>query len=419
MSVKSIVLKVIVGLAVIASLGGLVYYLSIPEKEEQAEEISVLKENWENAVGVTVWSDNSFTMTKKQEGWVMEGMEGINVNNAYVQGLVKSLSELSAYMIVEENAESYSPYGLTDEYLSVSIDYGDYTRLVNIGNKTGNFYYVNTEKSLCIYAVSAQDLYMAFMDKMDYLDTTAFKADEQSIDYVSFNNIVLKKTGDEWQEEKPYSLLTDTSAVKAKVIEPVSSISSVDIVKKADAVFTDVTAVCVGLGDEIKEFFVSQGEESYVYFEHSEYAYKVDSSVLSFLSVTGFELLAKYVAPVSITEVREIKFISPEETVTLFIEAPSTQAPIFYKNGKEVTEESFRNFYRIFMGLTFKDEGVAYGESEYSVVITKESGEELYIDFIAKNDSEYAVGINSKVQFTIFKKSVTDVFDSLKNIEEV
>lgn len=419
MSVKSIVIKVVIGVLVISLLGGAIWFLSAPTPQEEKEIIKVLDENWENAVSVTVWSDNSFTMTKNHEGWVMEGMEGVNVNSAYAQSLVKSLSELSAYMIVEEDAESYSPYGLSEPLLTITVDYGDYTRCINIGNNNGSFYYVNTEKSLCIYAVNSQDLYMAMMDKMSYLDMTAFEADESEVDYVSFNGITLKKTGDDWQEEAPYNLLTDNSAVKNLVVKPLSKIEAFEIVKKDDINLTNGTKVSVGEREAVSEFYVCENEECYVYFENSRYAYKVTDSAVSFVHVTGFELISKYIAPISITEISRMEFISPDETVVLSIEAPSTQAPVFYKDFKEVNEESFRNFYQIFMGLTFKGEGEAYGESEYSVVITKESGEVMNIGFIPINGSEYGVKINSRVQFTIFKKSVTDVFDYLKNIEEV
>lgn len=419
MSVKSIVVKVIIGVIIISILVGLIYFLSIPEKEEKQEIISVFSENEEAVQKIELLSENPFSLVKADEKWVMEGMEDIRVNDGYAKSLVKSMCNISSPMLAEENVMNDAKYGF-DDGLLVNITFHGGMETVKIGDKSGGFYYVSIEGEDDVYIVNENDLYMVFMDKIDYLDKAAFSVDENTASYIEYSDVVLVKENEDWQEEKPYRHLTDSNMVKTKVVTPLFSIDAVEIVKKADVDLAKETEVYIKAGEEEYRFNVSKGNKGYyIEKESSDYVYRVTDAAVSFTKVTGFDLLAKYVAPVEITEVTEIKMISPEETVVLSIEAPSTQAPFFYKDGKEVTEESFRSFYQILMGLTFKSEGTASGSGEYAVIFTKENGEKLDVRFISADESQYAVSINGKTEFLLLKKSVTDVFDYLKNIEYV
>lgn len=418
MSVKSIVLKAVIGCLVLGALLWLLVMFSAPEQKAETEKYSVLSFDDTKIERIEIKSDDLFVLNCAGGQWEMEGMEGIKVNSAYASALAKSMSNLSSPDEAMEGAD-LSVYGLDEPNTEIKLVLTDGEKTVKIGNDSGNYSYVTVDGKN-VYIVSKKDLHMAFLDKMSYLDTTAFSADIESIDYVSFSDIVLVKQNSDWQEEKPYNLLTDSSLVKSKIIEPVSSIQSVDIVKKETVDLINKTKVTIGLGDTKEEFYISEGEEqSYLYYDNSDYVYVLKNSSAEFLSVTGFELILKYVAPISLSEIAEIKFIAPDKTTLLTVEAPSTEAPVFYKNGKEVTEESFRSFYQILMGLTFNSEGKADGNAEYTIIFTKETNDVTMVEFIPFNESEYAIKINGKTDFVLLKKSVTDIFGYLKNLQEV
>ncbi len=420
MSGKSIVIKVCIGVVTVALLSLAIFYLSLPEKIEETPEIAVLSINEEMVDEIEVNAGKVFTLTKGDKAWSMKDMEGVGVNPAYASSLVKSVCNLASPMLTKENADDLYLYGLSDTATTVAIKGDGIDETLRIGNQSGGYFYVCTESEKDVYIVAENDLYMIFMDKMDYLDKDIFSVNEESIDYVSYSDVVLIKKDGEWQEEKPYSLLTATDVVKEKIITPVSSMEAVELVKKDAVTLKEEVTVKVGMGEEEYSFDVCTYESNYyIVKENSNYVYRVTEKEVSFINITGFELLEKYIAPVAISEVSEIKLISPYKTTLLSIEAPSTQAPIFYKDGEEVTEESFRDFYRVLMGLTFKDEGYASGSADYAVIFTKENGEILDVRFIPANDSEYAISINGKTQFVILKKSVTDVFDYLTDIEYV
>ena len=123
--------------------------------------------------------------------------------------------------------------------------------------------------------------------------------------------------------------------------------------------------------------------------------------------------------PIDITTVTKIEFSAPDSENVLSIEAPSSEAPIFYKNGKEADETNFRDFYQTLMSLEFTGEGGASGKAEYSVRFTLESGDVTFVEFVPYSEAEYAVRINGGTNFITNRKNVRDVFSYIERIKEV
>lgn len=418
MSVKSIVIKTVLGIVILSLLAMVVLFLSKPEKPLEEESIPVYYHDENLVESIEVTGPDGFKLYKDENTWVMDGMEGVGVTDAYASALVKSMTGISSPMIVEAEAEDLSVYGLENPEVTVRLRYADGEAKINIGSTSGEYYYLCVEGKKTVYIVSAQDLYMVFMERADYLETTVVDVDASLITKVSYPGVKIEKGEDNaWREISPYERLADEAAVKNKVLSRISSIEGDDVIKRDEAEGRDAGGVRITLsdGDEIA-LRVLRGEENYVIPENSEYAYLVDDDKLTFLDVTGYDLLNKYIAPVSIEKVTKIALTSSKGTSVITIDAPSSEAPIFYLDGKEADEVSVRAFYEDLVGLTVNGEGTASGAAEYAIIMTLENGEKTDIRFISLSESDFAVSINGKTQFTANKKSVTDVFEKIEDI---
>lgn len=415
MSVRSIVIKAIAGCAAVAVLLGAIFILTRPEAEPEKETVVVYSSDEEDIVRVDIEKEGGFSVEKTANGeWSMRGMAGIGVNNAFAAALVKSLANIEAAMLVEENAENAALYGLDSPTVKARLYYADGEEEILIGKPSGEYYYLSVKSENDVYIVAKNDLYMVFLDKIKYLDDTVLEIEVDTLDRITYNGIKLQKRDGDWYMTAPYSRLADANAVKGKILEQLRKITATQILEKDSVDLKGGTVVNL-YHEDSKRITFTVFEGGYILKDGSDYVYKAEG--IDFIKLTGFEIMSKYIAPISITEVSEIKLVAPGKTTLLTIEAPSSEAPVFYKDGKEADEESFRSFYRILMGLTLKAEGSGTGAAEYAIIFTKENGDVYDMRFVEADENEYAISINGKTEFTIAKKAVTDIFGYLKDID--
>ncbi len=416
MSSKKILIKVVVGILLAAVLAGGIYYLSMGTKKDEHENFIVHSASWEDVTKIEVVGEEEFSLVKDDTGWVMEGFEDIEVNNVFADTLAKSMCNITSPMVLEEDVKE-ADCGLDNPAATVKIEFKTGDCKIKVGKQSGEFYYVKAEGKRDIYLVNKEDLYMMFLGMMKYLDNTVFSI-EEDVKRVEFNGIVLTSDGTDWFEEMPYTQLADKSKVEA-VVEKIKHIDAQEIITKDDDIeLGEPVYVKLELADgETAEFEAYQ--EGYIRLKDGEYLYRVAGEEIDFTAMTGFDFLAKYVAPVAINEVSKIELVNGGTITTLSIEAPSGEAPVFYKNGVEAKEESFRLFYQNLVSLTVTGEGFGEGAVERAVVFTKENGELYTVEFMSLSQIDYCVRINRKDCFIINKKAVSDVFEAVKSIETV
>lgn len=421
MSAKKIVLKIVIGLIAVALLVSAVVLLSRPSEEEEVnEEITVFTSNADDISLIEITGEDSFSLVKGEDGWVMRGMEDVPLVSNLPETLATSLANVASPMLVEQNAVDFSKYGLDEPRVRVKLVFSDDEETFLIGNDSGDYYYFRLESSEDVYIVSYDTLYLTMIGKMGFLSKTVFTVSETDVTKIAYGDIVLERSGEEWLEITPYDMIADTNSVETVVLSPISSIVASEILSEAKTPAHDTTLE-VTTEDGTTRLDISKEEDGYRYItrEDSVYIYKVSTAALSFLEISGFDIMSLYIAPIDITTVSEIYFEAPEKTDVLSIEAPSSEAPVFYKNGEEADETNFRDFYQVLVSLQFKSEGKAQGEAEYSITFTMEDESVYKIEFVPMTDSEYAVRINGKGSFTVLKKSVTDLFGYIENIKTV
>lgn len=421
MSAKKIILKIVIGLIAVAVLVLIAVLLSRPSEENEAnEEITVFTSNAEDISLIEIMGEDAFTLEKGEDGWVMQGMEDVPLVSNLPETLASSLANVTSPMLVERNASDLSQYGLDEPRARVRLVFPDDEETFLVGNDSGDYYYFRIEPSKDVYIVSYDTLYLTMIGKMGFLSKTVFTVSEDSVTKIAYGDIVLERSGEEWKEITPYDMPADTNSVETVVLSPISSIVASEILSEVKSP-AHGTTLEVTTQEGTTRLDISKEADGYRYItrEDSEYIYKVKTDALSFLDISGFDIMSLYIAPIDISDVSEIYFEAPEKTDVLSIEAPSSEAPVFSKNGEEADETNFRDFYQVLASLQFKSEGKAQGEAEYSITFTLEDGSIYKIEFVPMTDSEYAVRINGRGDFTVLKKSVTDLFGYIENIKTV
>ncbi|MBQ8539863.1 MAG: DUF4340 domain-containing protein [Clostridia bacterium] len=413
MSVKGIIIKIVLGLLAVAILAGSIYQLLKPADDGGSDAIIVYSADSEAVEKVSVKGEEEFTLIKKGDEWVMEGVEGVKVDKTFADTLVKSLCNIQSPMKAE-GGMSLADYGLEDAAVTATLDFGSKTKTISIGNESGEYRYLKMEGDWDVYIVSQPDLYMVFLEKIKYLDNTVLQMYADKVKTLEYKDIVLEKTEDGWLEKAPYNASADADRVKS-ILDEMSDISALEIVPRDEAELEDATAVTVTLNDGEKLAFEVSG--SFLSYENTDYMYRVAENETAFLNITGFDLVGKYVAPIAINEVSSISFVSNEGIIEFKLEAPDSEAPVFYKNDTEVSNEAFRGFYQTLMGLMFTKEGSVEGMVEYSITFTKTDNSTYAVQFLPISESEYAVDINGTKGFVVNKKSVTDIFEAAKNLK--
>ncbi len=415
MSVKSIVIKAAALLCAVLILVLCAVLLLAPEGKETHDAIEVFTLDEKVIDKICIKGDEEYCLYRNDALWVMEGYEGIDVKDTYADTLVKSMCNITSPMIAAEKAENLADYGLESPKIQVELYMGNEVKKIFVGNASGEHHYLKVEGDDTVYVVNDADLYMVLSDKVKYLDNTAIKIDSNTIEKISFGNTVLEKRDGAWYMLSPFVCKADDDKVKAYVTDSFDEIAGYDILIAESVKETKTADILLTLssGEEVAievwgEYIISKGDS---------FAYKVYPEDISFLSLDSFELVLKYIAPIPISEVRELELIWKTGSCKFSIDAPASEAPIFYKDAREVSEEKFRSFYQSLVSLCVTKQGNGEGEGEYKLIFTKTDGEKYTVEFINANESEYAVKINSHTDFMITKKSVTDVFAKLKEFE--
>jgi hypothetical protein len=421
MNAKKIIFRAIIGLVIVALLAGALYFLSRPEKEEEKEQdITVFTSNADDICSIEIQGEDTFTLVKEEDGWVMQGMEDVPLMSNLPETLASSLANITSPMLVEQKSTDLSKYSLDEPKVTIKLVFPDDEETFIIGDESGDYYYFRLASSNDVYIVSYDSLYLAMNGKMGFLSKTVFSVDDESVTALSYKDIVLERDGDDWMEKSPYNMEADANSVETMILSQISSVVATDILQEAKLPETDAV-VSVSTSEGETKLTVTKAQDGYRFVTRSDskYIYRVSAASMSFLDLSGFDIMSLYIAPIDITEVSSVEFVSPEKTTTLSIEAPSSEAPVFYKDSEEADETNFRDFYQTLVSLQFKGEGKASGSAEYKIIFTKEDGSVKTIEFVSMNDSDFAVVIDNESNFTVSKKSVTDLFGYLDKVKTI
>lgn len=142
---------------------------------KENEKISVLNGDKDNVAKMTIKNETGeYTIAQNAKGFYVEELGGLNQNSTVLSAAGNCASAVKAQAVVEEKAENFEKYGLSDENPSASVfvtlkDGMSYTLLFGIDSPDGKTVYMRLKDSDKVYAVLSSSSRYFYYDKESFI----------------------------------------------------------------------------------------------------------------------------------------------------------------------------------------------------------------------------------------------------------
>jgi Domain of unknown function (DUF4340) len=341
-------------------------------------------------------AEGTLTLEKKGKTWTVDSAPQLSLDQSSVDDIVMTFTSLNAERVIEENPTDLAQYGLAPPRAVGEAVYSDgATKTLFLGDKspTGSTYYLQMKGDPKVYTVwtsHGEQMHWKIADLRDKTITPAINYDQ--ITYFRFSRadgpvIELRKKRDKENKiyqlgfsnflmTRPYSIPRGVDSEKQdKLIKGPQQIQISSFVNdaprdlsqyglarpRAEVVVRDAAnTIDFLIGSEAgpgKTYFMIRGRPN---------VYTTDTTSLSFLKTTPWDIVDKFVFIPNIDDVDRIDISSRSVSHSLLItrvtkkaektgEKDSVQAT-YTVDGKTVEEDSFKAFYQQLVGMQVEGE---------------------------------------------------------------
>lgn len=471
-------------LVLVLLIGAYVYLSNRPEEEEETEPkqvIDISKVDREKIVKIAlenketgeqlVFEQETRTIegseqnsdeekeSKTETVWVTTKPYAVELVQSKVTDLARSFSSLTANLVVEEQPEDLSIYGLKEPKViaTATLDDGE-TIVLHLGNKTadGSGWYLMKKGDSKVYTVGTYHgdrLSLSFSDyrskdlavidplKMNYMRITG--ADRREIEIVTNDDLT--------DEEEAYGLnlyymikpfKKPRGVDSTKLGERLEKVTSLKIKEFVDDHPSDYSKY--GLdepklnllikdqdGTTLDLSFGSSLEDGTIYFKtgDSDAVYLMDESSIEFLNFAPMDVADKFALLVNIDDVDQVVFEGRGRRHTLSIERTTVEAEeegeedkevsTYYLDGREVEEKPFKSFYQSIIGIVVDTEKAHTAEGRPDLKLTyhlnKGTRDRRTVELIPHDQDFYSLVVDGDMEseFLIFRNRLDWVFGAL------
>lgn len=461
--------KIILLVVLLGGLIGAYFYLSKNPQDKsdenklsENETIEILKLDEKKMTKIVLNNEKgSLSLVKKDDKWVYEEKQDLKLDENMVNTIVQNFTALTAEKSVENEASDLDKYGLknTKNTAAVSLNDGsNYT--LELGNQTpgGSSYYLKLKDKNEVYIVSQSageavkyslnDLRskeLATIDTADlkYLKITNLKGETIEIKANDAQNNDEKQYGvNAFIMTKPYSNAHGVDAEKlTKLTDTIKGLSIADFAsdssKELSKYGLDKPRLELLAKDSKKEFHLYFGkdmDDNSVAFKAAgaPEVYTMSKESMEALNANPFDLIDKFVYIINIDLVDKITIENgaQKDVITLSRttkkaekEGEKDETVTAYKiNDKEVSEDPFKKFYQVIIGL--KIEGVndknLSEKPEVRIVYNLNSPNKktTVVSFAEYSSDFYAAFVDGKSEFLISKLQVQNMLSELNKIKQ-
>ncbi|HZK33827.1 MAG TPA: DUF4340 domain-containing protein [Bacillota bacterium] len=391
--------------------------------------------------------DNGDDEDGQASEWVSVKPEGLNIYQLYVEDLARTFSALSPELLVEEEAEDLSAYGLESPAAVAEAELKDGSKVaLRLGDKaaSGNTYYLIKDGDTNVYTVASYHGNRLLYNESDLRDKNLPQVALLDLEY-----LYLYQDGQDEIEVVKRDYIEDQVQYGLSLYDLIKpyrvarGIDSAKLTKEMAIVETGIkigTYIEDGPGDlskygldepnmhlivrdsesELELIIGDPVDDEFLYARtgDSDTVFTLSQSDLAFMDIQPMEFIERFVLIINIEHVDSLVAEIIDETYTLAIgresltdeEGEEELLETFYLNGEEKPEDPFRKAYQSLIGLMvdMPQENRAEGEPEVRLTFNLNRGTvrqeviELYPydrDFyiMVRNgdmDSEFLVGKN-------------------------
>ncbi len=467
-------------LVVLALLIGVYVYLSnrppdTPEVVDKEPAIDISKLDREKIVELSIdngsleepliFEKETKTVKKgdKEETesyWVNTTPYPVKLLQSKVDELSRSFSSLTAEVVVAENPEDLSRYGLDKPIATGIATLDDNTKVtIKLGNKTaeGTTWYLMKEGDPKVYTVYNQHGQRLNSALSDFRDKTLPTVDATMMSYLNISGedrreIEIKISDDISEEQATYGigLYFMTKPFKRprgvdseKLGENLEKLSGLNIKDFVEDHPTDLSKY--GLDQPKLQFLIKDTEgntmelsfgnkldDGTIYFKtpESDAVYLMDQSRMEFMEFEPMTITDKFALLMNIQDVDGVTIEGRGRKNTLSITRKTEKAEdedeedevieTFFLDGEEVEEKPFKSFYQSLIGIIIDMEKPhsAQGTPDLKITYHKVEGGDATVAVYPHDRDFYSLVVEGDMEseFLIYKNRLDWVFNDLDSL---
>lgn len=452
---------ILISTAVVLLVGAyfLVDRLSAPEEEPDnsytpTETISIFSTDKDNIVSMTLSTpEHTYTFSRNDKKWYVEGRENIKLNNARVDNLAYDFAGLNADVLIEDNSD-LALFGFNEPLGTPSIKLADGSEVrFVVGSKTvtGTGYYFKMADDDKVYTVYSSKIDGFLSELSHYRDKNLATIEPTTLTEISIkrkaDTIVLQVKTEEdlsegslsmnpWKMISPYQRDANSYFLEENIIKNISSFTVDTFVDDTPSSYAsyglDTPRYEIGFkyletidDEEIEKditFALGNHEEENVYVRVAgePNVYLLNSSLFSYRDIDTMNLVDTLAYIQMIDAVDSIKIASGNEEYVLEIKREG-EGETYSVNGKTAYESDFKKIYQEIIGLFIRGNitETPIGEPIYTATFTFNDGrDDDVVQGIPYGDRYVAISVNGKAEYYVMKEQVQSMLNKVKEFSE-
>ncbi len=458
--------RVLTLIIVVVVLGGLVGAYVLVSRPKPAKATAALPKlidvKEDTLVKITLGDrpEGTLTLEKKGKAWTVDSPVHYALDSSSLDDLALTFTSLTADRVIDQNPTDLAQYGLAPPRAVAVATYSDgTTKTLLLGDKTptGNTYYLQVKGDPKVYTVwqnHGDQIHWQLADLRDKQISPALNYDEITyfrLSRADGSQIELQaKTPDEAKRYqlgfgkyvmiKPYPLPRGVDSDKGDqfvkgpqqiqisdfVNDAPRDLSKYGLARPQDEVVVRDKAntldFLIGSADgKDKTYFMIRGQPS---------VYATDTSSLSFLKTTAWDIVDKFVFIPNIDDVDRMEISSGGVTHNLVItrvtkkaekkDEKDTVTATYTVDGKTVEEGSFKAFYQQVVGMQVEGEVARQVPDKPDVAVrffmNKGSSKLVTVSYAPYNRDFDAIFIDGRSMFALSRLQLTTMLTKLDEL---
>lgn len=449
--------NIIIVVAVLAVLGGAMYFVSkyIPDNQsentpsqesaEGSDMMNVYKANSEDVAKIRIKNTREeYALERSGENWVLNGDSGIRLSQTTVNSLVYTCTSISVKQAVAETDEKAADFGFSEPTGFAELHFKDGTvKKITVGNPSLDHqnYYVMLSDDPKIYLKNAygtmslipesQTLRNLVLMDIDTSDLTAihhFHMSRQGNTAVKLEYINIGTEEDpnmQWKMLEPVYAEVNGQVFVNNVLDKLESLEAASVVEDHAKNFAsyglDKPYATFSVGTTDGDYTMKIGGETgayrYVMLNDSDTVYVLTKTNLAFLDTSYVDLMSNLIHVEYISDVDRVEVISEDQTYNMEIKGDEGSQTYFI-NGAQIEKVPFSRAYQAVIGISL--ESLSFDEvpsisPEAQIKYYKKDGSVVTVAFLPVDERNYRVMIDGRGNSITNKKNFEDVIKKLSD----
>lgn len=473
---NSKVKTILIFAVIVVVLGGVFLALKLTEPKDKdknsssssssMQSILLYDKNEDVVSSVEITNETgSYTISKKDSEFTVDGFDGLPLDQSYLQNIAKSVASITAKKIIEENPSDLGKYGLDKPTATAIVKFSDSAnteKKVYVGSEapTEGTAYLSIDGEKAVYLVDATQFTGLTYKKELTIEMTQLAKPESDDKYPIVDEVTLERK----DLAQPITLTYDSSLVEKdqtdftydkvhRMTSPIKSNVNVDLgtpfirtmfgltakdVEKVHPTEDDLKntgisdpTMTITLKSEGKTHILKIGKlvpktddrDSYSYYygkyEGIDVIYKFEESTIPYQTVKAINMVSGLISDIYFTDLSKVEITTKDKTDILTFGKDGDKATVKL-NDKDINSEIVSSFYQYFLRSSVEEISLEKPQAEkpeVKIVLTTASGKQATYEYYNNGYRKGAIVIDGKPTFICSSSYIERMLSNIQQLE--